>query len=273
VAHPQIAAFARLANGAQMPQRTVFGQTSKLSRTMHDIRYDEIHDEFYVTNPFAEAILAFRGGTSGQEPPIRIIQGPNTQEVSSRVDVDPVHNELFVPSGSRIRVFPREGNGNVAPIRTIEGPDTQLKEADSLAVDPVNNIIVVSSSQSSNDPENAKILIFNRTDSGNAKPRAVIRGPKSGIIRINQMAVYPPKKLIVATMPGLVDQMEPTDAFLGIWSYEDNGDAPPRWKIPVGPRTTLKKPFGVVLNPKNKEVIISDMRLNGVLTFSVPEIF
>jgi len=41
----------------------------------------------------------------------------------------------------------------------------------------------------------------------------------------------------------------------------------------VSPKTTLKKPFGVVLNPKNKEVIISDMRLNGVLTFSVPEIF
>jgi len=42
---------------------------------------------------------------------------------------------------------------------------------------------------------------------------------------------------------------------------------------PDRPKTTLKKPFGVVLHPKNKEVIISNMRLNGVLTFSVPEIF
>jgi hypothetical protein len=273
VAHPQIAAFARLANGGQAPARTVFGQTSKLSRTMHDIRYDEVHDEFVVTNPFADAILTFSGGTSGQEPPVRIIQGPHTQDIASRVDVDPIHNELFVPSGNRIRVFPREANGDAAPIRVIEGPDTQLKEADSLAVDPVNNIVVVSSSQSSNDPENAKILIFNRTDNGNVKPKAVIRGPKSGIIRINQMAVYPPKRLIVATMPGLVDVMEPNNAFLGIWTYDDNGDVPPKWKLPVGPKTTLKKPFGVVLNPKNKEVIISDMRWNGVLTFSVPEIF
>ena len=116
-------------------------------------------------------------------------------------------------------------------------------------------------------------MIFNRTDNGNVKPRAVIRGPKSGIIRINQMAIYPPKKLIVATMPGLVDLMEPPNAFLGIWTYDDNGDIPPKWKIPIGTKTTLKKPFGVVLNPKNKEVIISDMRLNGILTFSVPEIF
>jgi hypothetical protein len=42
---------------------------------------------------------------------------------------------------------------------------------------------------------------------------------------------------------------------------------------PVGEKTKLKKPFGVVLNPKNKEVIVSDMRNQGVLMFSVPEIF
>ena len=67
--------------------------------------------------------------------------------------------------------------------------------------------------------------------------------------------------------------MEPPNAFLGVWSYDDNGDIAPKYKIPIGPKTTLKKPFGVVLNPKNKEVIISDMRQNAVLTFSAPEIF
>ncbi len=187
--------------------------------------------------------------------------------------MDPIHDEIFVPDARRIRVYPRGANGDVVPIRIIEGPDTQLTRAESLSVDPVNNILVVGFNKGERDPDNGALLIFNRTDNGNVKPRAVIRGPKSGIIRINQMAVYPPKKLIVATMPGLVDQMEPPNAFLGIWTYDDNGDVPPKWKISIGPRTTLKKPFGVVLNPKNKEVIISDMRLNSVLTFSVPEIF
>jgi hypothetical protein len=119
----------------------------------------------------------------------------------------------------------------------------------------------------------ASILIFNRTDSGNVKPKAVIRGPKTEIVRINQMAVYPPRKEIVVAMPGPYPEMEPKNAFLGVWTYDDNGDVPPKWKLPVGPRTTLRKPFGVVLNPKFKEVIISDMRRNGVLTFSMPEIF
>src|SRR5262245_45753250 len=239
---------------------------------MHDIRYDEIHDEFLVVNPFAEAILTFRGATAGQEAPIRIIQGPHAKIGGNRLDVDPIHNEIFVPDNNIIRVFPRDANGDVAPIRTIEGPDTLLRRASSLSVDPVNDVLVVGFNKGGRDPDGS-ILIFNRTDKGNVKPRAVIHGPKSGIIRINQMAVYPPKKLIIATMPGDGDLMEPPNAFLGIWSYDDNGDVPPKWKIPVSPKTTLKKPFGVTLNPKNKEVIISDMRMNGVLTFSVPEIF
>ncbi len=276
MAHPQIAAFARLADGAQLPERTVFGQASKLSRTMHDIRYDEINDEFLVINPFAEAILTFRGGADGQEGPIRIIQGPKTGSLGSRLDVDPIHDEIFVPGPDRILVYPREGNGDVAPIRVIQGPDTQLRRAQSLAVDPINDVIVVGLNRGSDEPDNrdldGSLLIFNRTDNGNVRPR-VIRGPNSGIIRINQIRVYPERRLIVAAMPGLIDHMEPEDAYLGVWSYDDEGDIPPMWKLPVGPTTTLKKPFGVVLNPADEEVIISDMRLNGVLVFSVPEIF
>jgi hypothetical protein len=255
-----------------MPERTVFRQASKLSRSVHDIRYVPEHDEFVVANNLAGAILTFRGGANGQEGPIRVIQGSNSPGGANRLDVDAVHDEIFVPDGNRIRVYPREANGNVPLIRVIEGPDTQLRNAQSIAVDPINNILVAGLNKTDADTENGALLIFNRTDSGNAKPR-VIRGPKSGIIRINQLQVYPPRKLIVATMPEQIDQMEPDHSFLGIWSYDDNGDVAPKWEIPVSPRTTHKKSFGVVLNPKNKEVVISDMRLNGVLTFSVPEIF
>jgi hypothetical protein len=52
VAHPQVAAFARLANGGQVPARRIYGQTSMLSRTMHDIRYNAVDDEIIVPNPF-----------------------------------------------------------------------------------------------------------------------------------------------------------------------------------------------------------------------------
>jgi hypothetical protein len=249
---------------------------------MHDIRYNAVHDEIVVPVPYAQAILTFRGEADGQEGPIRIIQGPKTGAIGSRLDVDPIHNEIFTYTGDSILVYPRDANGDVAPIRVIKGPDTQLKTPYGIAVDPINNVLVIGLNSDFGtkeplvDPEDLEkggILVFNRTDSGNAKPRAVIRGPRSEIIRINQMQVYPSRKMIVAAMPGVKDDMEPQGAFLGVWSIDDNGDVPPMFKIPVGERTLLKKPFGVVLNPKDKEVIISDMRNQGVLVFSAPEIF
>ena len=68
--------FARLADGGAAPVRTLYGQASRLSRTMHDVRYDAVNDEIVVPVPYSEAILTFAGGANGQESPIRIIQGP-----------------------------------------------------------------------------------------------------------------------------------------------------------------------------------------------------
>ncbi len=247
-----------------VPTRLIAGQKTLLSRTMHDIRYDAVHDEFIVTNPFAQAILVFRGGADGEEAPIRVIQGPSTQlKRPDRVDVDPVHNEIFIPSVDRILVFPREGNGDVAPIRVIQGPDTRLRTS-TLAVDPVHNVIVTSVGRA--------LLTFNRTDEGNVKPRTVIDGPKTTITRINQLQIYAPKGWIIAAQPGGSGMEPEEEVFVGVWSINDSGDVPPRWKI-GGPKSLLKKPRGVALNPKNKELIVADMRLNTVLTYYFPEIF
>ena len=79
MAHPQIAAFARLADGATEAVRKIEGQKAGLGRTMHSIIYDPLHDEISVPQDFACAILTFRGGATGEEPPIRILQGPKTQ--------------------------------------------------------------------------------------------------------------------------------------------------------------------------------------------------
>ena len=257
---------------------------------MHDIRYDAVHDEMVVPVPMADAILTFRGGADGQEAPIRIIQGPKTGSIGSRLEVDPVHNEIFtIRDDHSIVVYPREANGDVAPIRVLQGPDTQLKNVNSLAVDPTNNVLAVGLQSDWGTEEctegighqggrggrceKAAILVFNRADQGNARPRSVIRGDKSRIIRINQLQVWPQRKEIIVAMPGIFDKMEPPLAFVGVWSYDDNGDVPAKYEIPIGPVTKMKKPFGVAPDPKHKEVIVSDMRNQGILTYSVPEIF
>jgi hypothetical protein len=263
VAHPQIAIFARLAEENSSPTRLIYGQPTLLSRTMHDIRYDEVNDEILVTNPFAQALLVFRGAANGQDAPIRVIQGPDTQLMRpDRLAVDPMHDEIVVPSRDRILVFPRTGNGNVAPIRVIRDQEEELNTS-VLAVDPVHNLFVARSGGS--------LRMFNRTDDGEVKPLRVIEGPSTGINGIDHLQVYPPKGWIVAANPGS-GGMITEGYFIGVWSIQDNGDIPPRWKL-AGARSVIAKPRGVALDPVHKEIIVADMRLNMVLTYYFPEIF
>ncbi len=247
---------------------------------MHDIRYDAVHDEFLVTNPFAQAILVFRGGANGEEAPIRVIQGPNTQLQGTgaaaggvdRLDVDPIHDEIVVPAGDRILVYPRTGNGDVPPLRVIQGPETTLRRAQAIAVDPLQNVIVAGTNRQYQNGLGA-LLIFDRAAAGNAKPRGIILGPRSEIGNLNQIVTYSPRGWIIATQTGdSYGKAEPEGVFVGVWSVHDNGDVPPRWRL-TGPRSTIKKPRGVALNPKDKELLIADMTLNAVLTYYFPEIF
>jgi hypothetical protein len=288
VAHPQIAAFPRLGVENTAPSRLIFGQKTLLGRTMHDIRYDEKNDEFLVTNPFAQAILIFPGGANGNTPPLRYIQGPKTQLAGAiysgldRVEVDNVNDEIIVGVGGGIMFFPRKAQGDVAPLRIIKPDHPDFQIGQTTAVDPIHNVVVAGGtlrSASTGQSSRAQILggggaigIFDRTANGSVKPKGVIGGPKTQIVRINQLAIHAPKGWIVATQPGAGNEQEPENTFVGIWSINDNGDVPPHWKL-GGPKSTLYKPRGVTLNVKDKEIIVADMRTNSVLSFYFPEIF
>ena len=283
MAHPQIAAFARLAKGGDAPRRRIFGQATKLSRTMHDIRYNEARDEFYVTNPFAQAILTFRGGADGQEAPIRVIQGSKTKLISAdTLEIDTIHNEIFVPQGDEVLVFPMMADGNVAPIRVLRGgAKAGWRTGGGIAVDPIHNLLVTDGTievegqgyRTTFRQGRESILIFDRLADGDVKPLRVIRGPNTGIQAIRQIQVLPKGGWIVIAQITDGGISEPEGTFVGVWSTNDNGDVPPRWKIEGKASNVMKKPRGVALDPKHKEVIVSDMRLNAVLTFYFPEIF
>lgn len=258
-----------------------------LSRVMHSIVYDSMHDEIVVPQYFAQAILTFRGAANGEEPPIRAIQGPLTQlRIPDRLDVDPVHDEIFVPQGDSVLVFPRTAIGNVAPMRILKGFPENL-EAEAVGVDPVHNVLVVGMSGSRSErgelggrPEQGRerrretfLYIYNRTDQGDVKPRALIGGPKSQLKGIaGPFAVYPPREEIIVPIRGLNGVLSSDADFVGVWSMKDNGDVPPRWTI-GGPHGALQHVHGVAVNPKHKEIIIADKRSNSVLTYYFPEMF
>jgi DNA-binding beta-propeller fold protein YncE len=271
VGHPRIGIFARTADKNAAPVRKIEGQRTLLNRTVHSVGYDAIHDEIVVNSNSGQAILTFRGGADGDEAPIRIIHGPKTQlRDPEKITLDPVNNEIYVFNMSirdSVLVFDRMAQGDVAPKRILKGPDTLLG-AGAGAVDPVNNLLVVGGGNG--------LLIFDRTASGNAKPKAVIRGPSTGLGGGGLMTIYPETGRILTTVMGRGEGGESSqasdEAFMGVWSIYDNGDVPPRWTI-GGPKGLLRRPHGVVVDAKNKTVIITDKYQNGVLTYSFPEMF
>jgi len=302
VAYPQIAAFARLANGNVAPARSIAGQATMISRADHDLQYNAVTDEFVNANPEAQAIMTFRGDSNGEATPIRIIQGPHTQIdfPNHGIGLDNVHNELFVVDKEYVLVFPRTAVGDVAPIRVIRGPHTMLKNAIGVGVDPVRNILLVGTANG--------LLAFDRTADGDAEPRAIIYGPLSGIVSrqpkseaealaarrgnnggggIGNMRM---SKGYVVSVRGRVTTPQDQASLPGPDGKGNDGGLPggiTAWRlddimklhgrVDLPPAFILSNPTGkmaggsMALNPNEKEVFLGG--LHSLEVYSFPEIF
>jgi hypothetical protein len=237
---------------------------------MHDLAYDEIHDEIVVTSPFAQAILTFRGNANGEEPPIRVIQGPHTRIVEASaldaVAIDPVNNEIYLATSSEnILVFPREANGDVEPIRVIGGPESPVGSRSRMRIDPVRNLLITS------DPRG--VVVLDRRATGNARPRAIIPGPTTGYA---QFALSPAGFVITNHDPGTIEAWDIEEG-LRLFENARGTEKPvlrPTFRIKGQiPRTHQTGGPGIALNPAQNEILISDAARNHIWTFVVPEAF
>jgi DNA-binding beta-propeller fold protein YncE len=281
------------------PKRVIEGQATTLSRTMHGIAYDAIHDEIVIPVALSGAVLVFRADASGEVPPLRTIQGTRTRLVRPHtVAVDPVHNEILTadPSNRAIFVFDRTANGNVAPRRAISGEKTGLLDIVGLDVDPIRNVIVAASRRGNGDK--VGIFVFDRLANGDVEPKQFIGGPNSKLAHFRQVTIDPATgNIFLAQQNTRMKQMEayvldkPREGFqandqdedddsdsgrldqmgfIAVYAPDDNGDIPPR-AIIKGPGIRLAGAAGVALNPKKKEIIT--VGGNGFQTFLLPEFF
>jgi DNA-binding beta-propeller fold protein YncE len=253
---------------------------------MHGIFYDPRHDEIVVPVALGGAVLALPGGANGGDAPLRVLQGPKTGLVQpDTLYVDLEHDEMIVDSGDdSVLVFNRTASGDTAPIRRIGGPKTHINNIFGMTVDSIHNLIIVANridtgGRNSNDG----ILIFNRTDNGDVAPRAVIAGPRTGIIKIRQVVADDLRGQIFVTVKNNFENYEIADerpspwnpdrtGFIGVWSVNDNGDVPPRGVI-KGPASGLVWPAGVAINPERHEVYAIDSVSNALFMFNMPEFF
>ncbi|MBI4483873.1 MAG: hypothetical protein HY652_13425 [Acidobacteria bacterium] len=195
------------ANGEVAPLRVL----KPAPRGTWGVSVDRKHDEVAVTVQHVNRVAIYRRTAQGDEKPVRIIQGPNTELSDPHgLYVDAQNNEIFVanhdswhsvetgdtgtfgvsgeiteklglrPStgkfvNSSIAVYSRTANGDVAPLRKIHGPRTQLALPMKIHVDAVHNELAVANSKDDS------VLIFSRTADGDAAPLRKIKGPATGL--------------------------------------------------------------------------------------------
>jgi DNA-binding beta-propeller fold protein YncE len=157
--------FKREAKKFDAPIRSVRGPKTAMADP-HGIYFDETHNEVVVANhgnfrpgELITSYTAYDARESRQE------RTGNAFDETAR--------GLFVPSS--ITVYDGDAQGDVAPLRTIQGPTSQVNWPMGVAVDEVNNEIIVA-----NNGDDS-ILIFSRTASGDVQPKRVIRGRLTGI--------------------------------------------------------------------------------------------
>jgi DNA-binding beta-propeller fold protein YncE len=199
--------FSRDQNGDVVPLREL-----SVDHSAWGLSLDRDHDEVAVTSQQLHKVAIYRRTAQGKEAPVRIIQGNKTGLADPHgVSIDGKNDEIVVAnqgswqhietgasrnswaeekkhSGVKelsqstgrfdlpsIRVYSRTANGDVAPLRTIQGSKTGLNLPAGVAVDAVNNEIVVA-----NDGGNS-VLFFSRTANGNVAPLRSIGGPATGL--------------------------------------------------------------------------------------------
>jgi hypothetical protein len=275
VAHPQIAVFARTANGNAQTVRRIEGQGTMLGRTQHSVFYDEFHDEIVIPQPFAGAVLTFPGAANGETPPLRIIQGPKTGlALNDVMTVDPVHNEYFVPrgqGGGMIHVFDRMAHGDVAPLRILGGEKAGLGGIPS--VDYEHNLLLVEGRDG--------LYIYDRTASGDVEPlRKITGGPKSGVKSIAGPVWITGTRNFVATArawtarekkpdePLNFQRVEDAQSMIVVFSVDDDGDVEPRYTTG---HNHFKEIRNLAIDPKNKTVMAADKTQNDITTWDFKE--
>ena len=157
--------FNREARKLDAPVRSVRGPKTQMADP-HGIYFDETHNEVVVAN-------------HGNFRPVELItsytayDARESRQERSGDRLDENARGKFLPSS--ITVFDGDAKGDVAPLRVIQGPLSQIDWPMGVAVDEVNDEIVVANNGDSS------VLVFPRTAHGDAPPKRIIRGPLTGV--------------------------------------------------------------------------------------------
>src|ERR1700682_1923970 len=211
-------------------------------------------NEIFVDNSRSNSVTVYTRTANGNVAPLRTISGAATGLNSPEgLAVDAVNNELFVandfPANGTVTVYALTANGNVAPLRTIAGAGTGMDTPRGLAVDTVNNEVVVV------QVSTPAITVYARTANGNVAPLRTIVGAATGL--------NGPIGISVDTVNNELAVTNISANTITVYSRTANGNVAPLRTISGG-ATGLNGPETVAIDAVNNEL--------AVVNFSTPSV-
>jgi DNA-binding beta-propeller fold protein YncE len=225
---------------------------------------DEQKQLIYMTIQSNNEIAVYPKTAKGEDKPMRVIQGPDTQlEDPHGLALDLKNKLIYVSNfgnvnargqGGRygrfeapsITVYPLEATGNVKPIRVIEGPKTLMNWPAHLALHEERQELFVA-----NDADSS-ILVFRATDQGDAAPIRMIKGPKTGV-------KHPPGLALDAKLNELyvANMGSPT---VTVFPVTASGDVAPIRTVRAGPvgaaNLMIGNPGAVGYDSKREQILV-----------------
>jgi 6-phosphogluconolactonase (cycloisomerase 2 family) len=224
---------------------------------------DEEKGEVFITIQYPPKVVVYRKGASGDDKPIRVLEGEHTGIYDAHgVAIDVQKKLLFVSSWGNasdykvagtgkfyapsITVFPLDASGDTAPLRTIQGPKTQLDWAAAMSIDPDGGFVFLA-----NDVGDS-VIAFRETDQGNVAPARILKGPKTGLKNPTGVAVDSKNKELWVSSLG--------NSSATAYPLSVNGDAAPLRTIrsaPLGRRSVkFGKPQAIAYDSKREQYLV-----------------
>jgi DNA-binding beta-propeller fold protein YncE len=258
--------FAPDARGNAKPSRVLAAPHGSYGIAMQEER-----QEMYLTVQHENAVYVYHKGASGEDKPLRILEGNETQlEDPHGITLDTKNNLMFVsnygnaqvaaeaPAGGgrrrgygkfeqpSITVYPLNAAGNTKPLWIIEGPNTQMNWPSHLVLHEERQELFLA-----NDADDS-VLVFRATDKGNVAPIRMIKGPNTGI-------KHPPGITIDAKL-GELYVANMGRASITVFPITANGDVKPTRTIRGGPDNRLAlnigNPGAVGYDTKRDQILV-----------------
>ena len=229
-----LSVFSREARGNVRADRSL--------RTPHrpfGIVVDEEAQELFMTINHAPAVMAYRKEASGEEAPLRILEGDKTRLMDvNGIALDTENQVMYVAN-----------RGAVAYNRNNQGWSRGLKEGARTWEVPDQRDAWKNFIPGSGEFRPPSITVYPLKANGDVPPLRVIQG---SLTQLN----WPAHISMDVEHQELFVTNSVTDEILVFSATADGNVAPVR--ILKGPRTNLDKPHGVFVDVKNDEIVVAN---------------